>query len=247
MRYVAIGDSFSEGMGDERADGIPRGWADLVAAALGAADPQWRYANLAIRGRLLDPIVTTQLDAALAMSPPPTLISLNGGGNDMMRRGADLAHLVRLIEGAVERCEAAGVRLMVLSGADPSDHLPLGRVLRRRAEQLTEAVRELTGRHGVLFVDCFGDTELRRAGYWSADRLHLNAAGHRRVAGLVLAALGVPGAEHRLDDTAAAARGLVVQARYYRQHVLPWVLRRVRGRSSGDGRVAKYPAWTSVS
>lgn len=247
MRYVAIGDSFSEGMGDERADGTPRGWADLVAAALGAADPRWQYANLAIRGRLLEPIVTTQLDAALALSPPPTLISLNGGGNDMMRRGADIAHLVRLIEGAIERCDAAGVRLMVLSGADPSDHLPLGRVLRRRAEQLTAAVRELTARHGVLFVDCFGDEELRRSGYWSADRLHLNAAGHRRVAGLVLAALGVADAEHRLADGLVLSRGPLVQARYYREHVLPWVLRRVRGRSSGDGRAAKYPAWTSVS
>jgi lysophospholipase L1-like esterase len=181
------------------------------------------------------------------MSPPPTLISLNGGGNDMMRRGADVMRLVRLIEGAIERCDAAGVRLMVLSGADPSDHLPLGRVLRRRAEQLTAAVQELTARHGVLLVDCFNDTELRRAGYWSADRLHLNAAGHRRVAGLVLAALGVADAEHRLDENAAAARGLLVHARYYRQHVLPWVVRRVRGRSSGDGRAAKYPAWTSLS
>ncbi|GAA3195228.1 SGNH/GDSL hydrolase family protein [Dactylosporangium siamense] len=247
MRYVAIGDSFSEGMGDERADGTPRGWADLVAAALIADDPSWQYANLAIRGRLLEPIVTTQLDAALAMSPPPTLVSLNGGGNDMMRRNADLAHLVRLIEGAVERCTAAGVRIMVLSGADPSDHLPLGRVLRRRAAQLTEAVRDLTERHGVLFVDCFGDAELRRAGYWSADRLHLNAAGHRRVAGFVLAALGVADAEHRIDDSHAGSHGLIVQARYYRQHVLPWVLRRARGRSSGDGRTAKYPAWTSVT
>lgn len=247
MRYVAIGDSFSEGMGDETADGTPRGWADLVAGALAADDPRWQYANLAIRGRLLEPIVTTQLDAALAMSPPPTLLSLNGGGNDMMRRGADLQRLVRLIEGAIVRCEEAGVRIMVLSGADPSDHLPLGHVLRRRAAQLTVAVRELTARHGVLFVDCFGDDELRRAGYWSADRLHLNAAGHRRVAGLVLAALQVADAEHRLDEGHAAPRGLLVQARYYRQHVLPWVVRRVRRRSSGDGRAAKYPAWTSLS
>lgn len=248
MRYVAIGDSFSEGMGDERADGTPRGWADLVAAALIADDPRWQYANLAIRGRLLEPIVTTQLDAALAMSPPPTLVSLNGGGNDMMRRGADLSRLVRLVEGAIERCDTVGVRLMVLSGADPSDHLPLGRVLRRRAEQLTDAVRDLTERRGVLFVDCFGDVELRRSGYWSADRLHLNAAGHRRVAGLVLAVLDVAAAEHRIDDDDhASSRGLVVQARYYRQHVLPWVLRRARGRSSGDGRTAKHPAWTSVT
>jgi hypothetical protein len=120
-------------------------------------------------------------------------------------------------------------------------------VLHRRAEQLTDAVRDLTERHGVLFVDCFGDAELRRSGYWSADRLHLNAAGHRRVSGLVLAALGVADAEYRIDDGRAGSRGLVVQARYYRQHVLPWVLRRACGRSSGDGRTAKYPAWTSVS
>ncbi|MEV4509976.1 SGNH/GDSL hydrolase family protein [Dactylosporangium sp. NPDC049525] len=246
MRYVAIGDSFTEGMGDERPDGTPRGWADLVAAALAGdgAEPV-HYANLAVRGRLLQPIVTTQLDTALAMSPAPTLISLNGGGNDMMRRGADLDRLVALIEGAIVRCAAEGVRLMVLSGADPSDHLPLGHVLRRRAATLTEAVRDLTGRHDVLFVDCFGDQELRRPGYWSADRLHLNTAGHLRVSGLVLTALGRPADAHRLP-AALRARSVRAEARYYREHVLPWVTRRLRGRSSGDGRAAKYPDWTSV-
>ncbi len=245
MRYVAIGDSFTEGMGDERPDGTPRGWADLVAGALATGGEQVQYANLAIRGRLLEPIVTTQLDTALAMSPAPTLVSLNGGGNDMMRRGADLQRLLDLIEGAVERCAAAGVRLMVLSGADPSSHLPLGHVLRRRAATLTEGVRELTARHGVLFVDCFGDEELRRAEYWSADRLHLNSAGHLRVSGLVLTALGRPADAHRLP-AAPPVRGLLTEARYYREHVLPWVTRRLRGRSSGDGRAAKYPDWTSA-
>jgi lysophospholipase L1-like esterase len=247
MRYVAIGDSFTEGMGDERPDGTPRGWADRVAAGLAEAHGEdVRYANLAIRGRLLEPIVSAQLDAALAMAPPPTMVTLNGGGNDMMRRGADLARLVELTERAVQRCAAAGVRLVVLSGADPSDHLPLGRVLRRRGALLTEAVRELTARHDVLFVDCFGDAELRRAAYWSADRLHLNADGHRRVAGLVLTALGVPAADYRVDS-AVPARRLLAEARYYRQHVLPWVGRRLRGRSSGDGRAAKHPDWTAAA
>ncbi|MEV6926099.1 SGNH/GDSL hydrolase family protein [Dactylosporangium sp. NPDC051485] len=247
MRYVAIGDSFTEGMGDERPDGTPRGWADLVAAGLAAANgDDVRYANLAIRGRLLEPIVTAQLDTALAMSPAPTLISLNGGGNDTMRRGTDLPRLAELIEGAVVRCEAAGVRLVVLSGADPSDHMPLGRVVRQRAGALTELVREMTLRHGVLFVDCFNDVELRRAGYWSADRLHLNADGHRRVAGLVLGGLGLPAEDHRLDAAVDRARGVLAEARYYRQHVLPWIGRRLRGTSSGDGRAAKYADWTAA-
>ncbi|MEV8511951.1 SGNH/GDSL hydrolase family protein [Dactylosporangium sp. NPDC051484] len=247
MRYVAIGDSFTEGMGDERPDGSPRGWADLVAAGLAAANGgAVRYANLAVRGRLLEPIVTEQLDAALAMSPAPTLLSLNGGGNDMMRRGADLNRLLELTERAVLRCGAAGVRLLLLSGADPSEHLPFGRVLRRRGELLTEAVKDLAVRHDILFVNVFGDTEIRRAAYWSADRLHLNATGHRRVAGLVLDALGLPATEHRADAAPTPARRLLAEARYYREHVLPWVSRRLRGRSSGDGRAAKYPDWTAA-
>jgi len=248
VRYVAIGDSFTEGMGDERPDGTPRGWADRVAAGLAAAHGgDVQYANFAIRGRLLEPIVTTQLDAALALTPLPTLITLNGGGNDMMRRGSDLHRLLDLTERAVLRCADAGVRLVVLSGADPSEHLPFGKVLRERAAQLTEAVRELTLRHDLLFVNCFGDAELRRAAYWSGDRLHLNAHGHRRVAGLVLTALDAAGEDYRVPAAAPAGRRLLAEARYYREHVLPWVARRLRGTSSGDGRVAKYPDWTAAA
>ncbi|HET9143348.1 SGNH/GDSL hydrolase family protein [Actinophytocola sp.] len=247
MRYVAIGDSFTEGVGDERPDGSPRGWADLVAAGLaaGSGEPV-RYANLAIRGRLLEPIVTDQLDAALAMSPTPTLISLNGGGNDMMRPGTDLDRLVSLTEHAVRRCSAAGVRLLLLSGADPSQRLPFGRVMHRRGAALTVAVGRLAREHDLLFVNVFDDVEIRRAEYWSADRLHLNPAGHQRVAGLVLNALGHPATAHRIDPGPAPTRRLLAEARFYREHVLPWVTRRLRHQSSGDGRLAKHPEWTAV-
>ncbi|MET7394601.1 SGNH/GDSL hydrolase family protein [Dactylosporangium sp. NPDC005572] len=247
MRYVAIGDSFTEGVGDELPDGTARGWADLVAAGLAEVTGETvQYANLAIRGRLLEPIVTEQLEVALAMSPAPTMITLNGGGNDMMRPGTDLARLIALTERAIVRCAEAGVRLVVLSGADPSARLPFGRVMHRRAEALTAAVAELTARHGLLFVNCFGDEEVRRAPYWSPDRLHLNAPGHQRVAGLVLNALGHPREAHRVDPGPVAAQGLFTEARYYREHVLPWVRRRVGGRSSGDGRAAKYATWRPI-
>jgi hypothetical protein len=51
--FVAVGDSFTEGMSDWRADGSPRGWADLVAARLALDTPGFRYANLAVRGNLV--------------------------------------------------------------------------------------------------------------------------------------------------------------------------------------------------
>ncbi len=245
---MAIGDSFTEGLGDERPDGSVRGWADLVAAGLAAtADQPVHYANLAVRGRLLAPVATDQLEAALALDPAPTLITLNGGGNDMMRPRRDVTRLVALTEQAVLRCAAAGVRLVLVSGADPTARLPFGGSMHRGGVALTSAVAELAARHGVPFVDAFGDQELRRPAYWAPDRLHLGPAGHRRVAGLVLAALGEPGAAHVLGPTPVEARRLRTEARYYRQHVLPWAARRAVRRSAGHGRTGKHLDWVTVA
>ena len=250
-RYVAIGDSFTEGLGDTLLDGSERGWADLVAAGLaaGAGEPI-QYANLAIRGRLLEPIVTEQLDAALSLSPLPTLLSLNGGGNDMMRPGGDLKRLVGLTERAVRRCLDAGVRVLLLSGADPSGHLPLGGRMRPKGEALTQAVAAFAAQldsSDLVFVDMFHDAEIQRPQYWSPDRLHLNTNGHRRVASKVLSALGHPTEAHVVDPAPAGGRSLLTEVRYYREHVVPWVNRRLRGRSSGDNRTGKYVDWTPVA
>jgi lysophospholipase L1-like esterase len=250
VRYVAIGDSFTEGVGDEREDGPPRGWADLVAAGLAvAAGEPISYANLAVRGRLLADITGPQLDAALALDPAPTLVTLNGGGNDMLRPRTDVAALARQSERVVDRCAAAGVRLVLISGADPSGGLPLGRVVHRRAEELTAHVARLAAERDLDFVDVFHDVELHRPVYWSPDRLHLGADGHRRAAGLILAGVLGDGAPPvpAVDPAPAPVRGRREQVDYYREHVLPWVGRHVRGRSSGDGVSPKHPDWVSVS
>jgi lysophospholipase L1-like esterase len=248
MRYAAVGDSYSEGMGDELPDGTPRGWTDLVAAGLaGELDEPVEYANFAVRGRLLEPIVREQVEAALALSPAPTLMTLNGGGNDMMRPGTDTPRLIGLIDQAVRRITEAGVRLVVVSGADPSARLPFGAMMRKRGEILTQATEKLAGKYAFQLVDVFHDTEIRRAAYWSADRLHLNAAGHQRVAGLVLGALGHERAAHVVDPGPEEGRRLLQEAKYYREHVLPWVTRRLRGRSSGDNRSGKFVTWTPIS
>jgi len=247
VRYVAVGDSFTEGVGDERPDGSVRGWADVLAAGLAAAlgEPV-RYANLAVRGRLLAPIMTEQVDAALTLSPPPTMITLNGGGNDMLRPGMDAVRLMALTETAVTRCLDAGVRPVLVCGPDPSQRLPFGRSFRTRGDLLTAAITDLCARHGVTVVDTFHDLEIRRPGYWSSDRLHLNAAGHHRVAGLVLRGLGHPEPTTTFDPVAVPAGGVLAEVRYYAEHVRPWVLRRLRGRSSGDGRTGKYLDWVPI-
>lgn len=240
--YAAIGDSFTEGMGDELADGTPRGWADLVALGLAhAAGEPIEYANLAIRGRKLIPLLEEQLQPAIALGPE--LLSINGGGNDIMRPRVSIRSVADRLVTAAESATAEGIRVMIVSGANPTRHIPMGPVFQRRGDQLAvEARRRLesgVGADRIVFVDNWGDRELTDLRYWSIDRLHLNSLGHARVASNVLSALGVavPGVAGPDDVEVARPR----TAEYWREYVLPWIGRRLTGRSSGDGRVPKRP------
>lgn len=249
MRFAAIGDSFTEGVGDELGDGTVRGWADLVAAGLAQARTEpVDYVNMAIRGRLIAPIVDDQLEAVLALAPQPTLVTFNGGGNDMMRPGFGVDRVMAYAARVADRCAQEGVSLVVLSGGDPSERLPRGSLIRRRGDEFLAATRDfVASRPEVTFVDNWSDAELRRAPYWSPDRLHLNALGHSRVAARVLTALGVETPLPEAGKTQTTAAGPVAEARYYAAYVLPWIARRVARRSSGDGREPKHPQWSRVA
>lgn len=246
--FIAIGDSFTEGVGDDLPDGRQRGWADFVALGLALASPELvRYANLAIRGRKLGPILAEQVEPAIAQHPQ--LVSLNGGGNDIMRPRVTIASVADRLIDAADRIVASGSTMLLLSGANPSRHLPLGGLLRRRGDELAVAVRALLPRDGVVFVDNWADESLEDLRYWSADRLHLNALGHAKVASNVLTALDVPvPSAWGVDEVEAAPGGEASRrtADYYRRYVLPWIGRRLTGRSSGDGRTAKIATLTVV-
>ena len=247
VRYVALGDSFTEGVGDELPDGRVRGWADRVAEGMAATGQRVLYANLAIRGRLLDRIVGEQLEHALALEP--TVITLNGGGNDVLRPGGDPRALAERFPAVIDRVAASGAQLLLTSGADPTAGLPLRSRIAPRGDALNALVRSLAEERGVPYADNWSDRELARAPYWSEDRLHLGPVGHARVAARVLATLGLP----HPGDWVVEAPGLVVapglrgELAYYRRHVLPWVQRRLTRRSSGDGRLPKHSEWTLVS
>lgn len=146
---------------------------------------------------------------------------------------------------AARRVVDAGIHLLLLSGANPSRHLPAGRLIQRRGQQLDNAVLSTFPRVGVTFVDNWADSTLADIRFWSADRMHLNALGHVRVASNVLTALGVPvPAEWSAAEAAATTQDRTIG--YYREYVLPWVGRRLARRSSGDGRLPKFPTLTPV-
>jgi lysophospholipase L1-like esterase len=246
IRYVAIGDSFTEGVGDELPDGRARGWADLVAEGMAASGERVLYANLAIRGRMLDRIVGEQLEHALALEP--TVITLNGGGNDMLRPGTDAGAIFARLAGVVDRVAGSGAQLVLTSGADPTAGLPMRSRIAPKGDALNALVRSLAEEHGVPFADNWSDRELARAPYWSEDRLHLGPIGHHRVAARILATLGFQHPQSWVVEAPGHVRvpGLRAELAYYRRHVLPWVQRRLTGRSSGDGRTAKLAEWSEV-
>jgi lysophospholipase L1-like esterase len=246
VRYVAIGDSFTEGVGDELPDGRVRGWADLVAQgwADSAGEPI-EYANLAIRGKLVWPIVEQQLEPALALRP--THLSFNGGGNDMLRPRTSLSSVADAFSLVLKRCDEEGVQLILLSGANPSGQLPMGRMINRRGDLLSEAVvGRIRERPDVIRALNWPDRELSTPRYWSEDRLHMNSRGHHRVAARVLEAIGQEPPEPWWSLPEIPDRASLKGAAYYRAHVGPWVRRRLTGTSSGDGRAAKFATWTTI-
>lgn len=248
VRFVAIGDSFTEGVGDELDDGTVRGWADL--AAQGWADSRGEaieYANLAIRGKLVWPIVHQQLERALALRP--THLSFNGGGNDMLRPRTSISHIADAFSQVLRRCDEEGVRLILLSGANPSAQLPLSRVIQRRGDLMSLAVvARIAGRPDVVQALNWPDAALSDPAFWSADRLHMNARGHHRVAARVLDALGETAPQDWWSRPALPDTVRLGRQQYFREHLGPWVRRRLTGTSSGDGREPKFGGgWIEVA
>jgi lysophospholipase L1-like esterase len=249
--YVAIGDSFTEGLDDPYPDGtVFRGWADLVAERLSADEPGLGYANLAVRGRLFDRIVDEQVPAALRLAPD--LISFAAGGNDTLRRHFDGPALIARFGEVVRTLRASGADVVVFRFADVTRRLPGGRLILPRMAALNSAVGEVADRYGARLVDMWADDEFRSPLLWSFDRLHLNAYGHRRTAAHVLTALGVAPepawwASPAPGPVLSWAARRAADIRWARQHFAPWVRRRLTGRSSGDMVTAKRPELRPVS
>ena len=243
-RWVAIGDSFTEGVGDPdpgRPNGL-RGWADRAAEVLAAraaeAGQDFGHANLAVRGRKLRAILDEQLEPALALEPD--LVTVYAGANDVLRPRVDLDGLVTAYGEALGRLRATGARVLVWTAFDPGGSA-VYRPVRARFALYNELVRDAADRHGAEVVDFWRMRAYRDWRLWDVDRMHMSSAGHARMAAAVLDRLGVP---HDLPADPLAgtpeppAPGRRERARadlaWARGHAVPWVQRRLTGRSSGD-------------
>jgi len=243
-RYVALGDSQTEGLLDPDGRGGYRGWADRFAELLAADDPHLAYANLAVRGKLIGAIRAEQLDAALALEPD--LATVMGGLNDLLRRGFDPDVAVGHLDAMLAALRESGATVLTNTFPALEEIAPALRRLAPRVRAFNAGIREVAQRRDALLVDFAAHgvgTDLR---IWSADRIHANSFGHALIAAAFADTVGRPGHEGWRDPLPAKAplsalRRAGTEAHWLGTTVVPWLLRRARGRSSGDGITAKRP------
>ena len=244
-RYVALGDSTTEGLDDPRPGGGYRGWADRLAECLAVSEPGLLYANLAVRGRRIPQVHAEQLGPALALEPD--LVTVVAGLNDVLHRRYDPAATAGHLEAMLTELRATGATVATFTLPDLSPVVPLARMVRARLDVYNEAMFDIGERTGAIVFDLASAPITRDPRSFSVDRLHASTLGHERIAAGMCEALGLAGSDgtwaEALPDRPRRGAHAVVAAElvWVHRHFGPWLVRRARGRSSGDGRLAKAP------
>ena len=244
VRYVALGDSSTEGMCDPDGAGGWIGWSQRLAQRHAQVHGEVAWANLAVRGSTCREILTTQLAPAVALQP--TVATVFGGMNDLLRVVRPVDDVLADLTTMWRTMQATGATVATLTLPDLGEVVPIARPLRSRVRRLNEGIRA-SAEHGVVVVDIAASPTATDPRLWAEDRLHANAEGHRRIADALAAALGLPAREWGDLPGEPVAWGRDDHRHWRRAHLYPWIGRRLRGISSGDGLAPRHPDWTLVT
>jgi lysophospholipase L1-like esterase len=249
-RYVALGDSTTEGMDDLRPDGTYRGWADRLAERLAQVNPDLLYANLAVRGRRIFQVHEEQLEPALALQPD--IATVVGGVNDLLRRRYDPDATAGHLEAMITQLQAGGATVATITLPGMESVVPLARIIRARLDAYNDAIRDIGARTGAIVADIAAERVSYDPRLRSVDRLHASTLGHERIAGALCHELRLDTDRWWVEPLPPAARRpphalVAAEIVWAQRYFTPWIIRRLRGRSSGDGRVAKRPELAAVA
>ena len=238
-------------MSDEIVNGQYRGWADRIADVMALADSDFTYVNLSVRGKLLKQVIDDQLPVAIGfVTGPDTLLSFHAGANDALRPSYKPEVAQALYAQGVRRAAATGATLMLFTVLERTGNTGRGSdVWAARFGEFNKIVREVGAEVGAIIIDANGETFFSDNRFLAFDRLHLNAEGHNRVAQALLEKLDYPfDSAWRIPLPPAPASSWlsrrISSTIWFITFALPWIWRRLRGKSSGDGRSAKYPTPT---
>lgn len=250
-RYVAIGDSQTEGLWDGDDDTGLIGFADRLAVMLDTLYPGLMYANLAVRGKQVIHVLNEQLPAALAMQPD--LITVCIGMNDVTLPGGDFETALTDLEEVYRQLSECSATVLTTTFPDVVRLLPTGRFIAARVARINSLIAVAARRYGFALVELHSAESMIDSATWSIDKIHASSWGHTLFSAAAAEALGLPGSNHdwalssgETLDGRPLARTLS-QLQWARNWFIPWFWRCLRGQSSGDGRFPKYPALTPVS
>jgi lysophospholipase L1-like esterase len=250
QRYVAVGDSSTEGLDDPDGAGGYRGWADRLAEHIAAVSPGLHYANLAVRGKSAGEIRATQLAPAMAMRPD--LATVVAGMNDLLRSGWDAKRVAGDVGEMVRGLRSVGATVITFTIPDVSRRMRLGRTLTAKTAALNVEIQNIARETGAVLLDLAAYELADDPRMWAVDRIHGNPEGHARIAAALAHLLELPGATagsltEALPKEARRRRDLLVEdLSWVARFVAPWAWRRLRGRTTGDGISAKRPALTPL-
>ncbi|SEH79080.1 Lysophospholipase L1 [Mycolicibacterium rutilum] len=249
-RYVAIGDSQTEGLWDGDDSVGLLGFADRLAAVIDQQRPGLRYANLAVRGRRIRDVLDEQVPQALAMQPD--LITVCVGMNDVTRPGRKFDRALADLDELHARLAGSGAVVATTTFPDLTRILPIGRLIAGRVQQINHEIRTAAERHGFRLVDLYNAPSMTELDTWSDDRVHGSPKGHMLFTAAAVEALGLPGGNHDWAATGPRQGPPSLRSQAYSQVLwtknllMPWVWRHLQGRSSGDGRGPKRPQLTAL-
>jgi lysophospholipase L1-like esterase len=249
-RYVALGDSSTEGLDDPDGAGGYRGWADRLAEHIAAVSPGVLYANLGVRGKSASEIRATQLAPAIAMRPD--LATVVAGMNDLLRSGWDAARVAAPVGEMVAGLRGVGATVVTFTIPDVSRRMRLGRTLTAKTAALNVEIRRMAEATGAILLDLAAYEIADDPRVWAPDRIHGNPDGHARIAAALAHLIGLPGATPDalttpLPSQARRRRDMILEdVAWVAKFVAPWAWRRLRGRTTGDGMTAKRPQLAPV-
>jgi lysophospholipase L1-like esterase len=251
-RYVAIGDSTTEGLDDPDGTGGYRGWADRLAEIIANAQSEpLNYANLGVRSLHLSTIRATQFDAAMTMQPD--LLSIFGGANDMLSVTCDFAGIRADLAAIFSEARSQNCTVVTFTMPDLSPINPFSRRLRGRILHLNNIIREEADRHGALVMDFLQHPLIPDPRLFSQDRLHGSELGHERLAAALAWRLGIDGADKSWADPFPQApprlrtrEQLATDVEWARRYLAPWLARGIRRTPPGSRLTAKRPLLSPV-
>ncbi|MED0827113.1 SGNH/GDSL hydrolase family protein [Bacillus pacificus] len=189
-RFVAIGDSFTEGIGDEVEGIVLKSWVDHFVQ-LCVHDIE--YANFAKCGLVTKEIRSQQLEKVLTFKPD--LVSLIAGANDVLKGRWNHQAYKNDMEFMIDTLSKTDADIMIANLPDFTVRLPLAsekkQALKEQLLEINEVIRSLSREYKLHYVDFWNHQLVNDNTLWSKDFIHPNSKGYVKVAELIHSSLPV--------------------------------------------------------